>query len=365
MSERLAVFLKPSMGRRGFERAIRCARFGLGLVVSLSASGQDRAALDEAADRALQAVAPQIGVGRGGVTAIPFFGLACLAEGSTLSGGKRSAEIKKCVDLSMQGWDAPRHENWVLALRALFLSEVYKKEKSEAIKAKLKELLARMAETQETTGGWSHHKGFAYSLDGAKIPDVCAVGALTIAAMGNCKGCGIEPPAGVLERALAYVQKMGGASGLQYGTNNPDPDDACSRGAAVLIGLHFLGQRNGLYDGLARGVRSRFKEIPQAHAFPPLHVFNSAVGNYLLGNFGAWKNYWLPKLLSLREPDGSIWMKDNENTEHERTHLQSNAVGTAVLALICNLDKNHVFQPFPKPERAKGDKPGSRSRRKK
>lgn len=326
------------------------------LVLPAVPSGSQSAPPDDPATKAFEAIAKSRGKSWAGAVEAAFVGFAYLAEGSTLTSGKYSAELRKCVEQCMQDGMPADQKNWYLAFRLFFLSEVYKKEQTDQIKEKLAALVKEIPENQEPSGGFSHRKGFVYTIGNLRVPDVCIVGAMMIAGMGNAKSCGVELPAGVLERTLKYVEKLGGGGGLPYGTNNPVPDYACSRAAGVLMGLHFMGQRSGMYSSLANGVRSSFSSIEQGHAFPPIHFFNSAVGNYLVGNYAAWKNHWLGKLLNQREPDGSLWMKNKENIDYERTQFHSNTISTAVLAMLCHLDKGHVFQPFRPKRKASDDK---------
>ena len=289
-----------------------------------------------------------------------FAGFAFMAAGSSPTEGEYSAELNSCIEYFIRGGGGSQQENWYYALGGLFLAEAHKKWPSEDKAKRLEEIVAKIKETQEATGGWSHHKGFAYNLGGRSVPDLGIVTGLILAALGNIKASGVDIPDDVVARALTYCNKTSDGAGLIYGTNNPVPDMGCSRGAGVLMGLHFMNNRSEVFGKVAKGLRERVKQLEQGHAFPPIHFFNSAVGNYLAGQYGAFRAEWVAKLLAQREADGSIWMKNHEKIDYEKNQLKSNVIGTAVLALILHLDKDNVFKAKPKPKpSADGQKPES------
>lgn len=341
---------------------IRGASSLTGLVLLLApgdAVAQDSKALDEAAKKAFASIRETRGKSWAGSAESAFCGLAYLAQGSTPSTGDYAEDLRACVEgcLSVDE-SARRRENWYYALMILFLSEVQKKEPRDEIRERIAWLLKSLQQNQEATGGWSHKKGHVYQVFGKQVPDIAYLTALVIAAMGDARSVGIELPAGMLERALQDCKSVSNGAGLNYGTNNPVQDFGCSRGAMLLIGLHFLGQKGGMYSQYAGAVRSRLAELPQAHAFPPIHYFGTGVACYLTGSFAEWKKRWLGKLLAQRERDGSIWFKSKEIEQNpqrdlERESLKTNTMGTAILALLCCLDRNHVFQPPRPPRRRK------------
>lgn len=308
---------------------------------------QDRKALDEAAIKALNSVRDRIAASGcyAKFAEMNYFGLACLAQGSTLSEGDYSGELKRCVDFAMGDRGDAGMPNWHSATTLLFLSEVQKKEPSEEIKARMHALINRLEESQESSGGWCHHKGFVYNGRRGPIGDLGILTSLVIAALADAKSTGCEVPAAVLDRALKYCGTHSEGDGLIYGTNNPLPDWGNSRASMMVVGLHFLNNRNELYSKGARGLATKVKGIDSAHSFRPIHFFNSAVGNYVTGQFGAFKAEWLARILAMREKDGSIWFKTTGGSEYERNSLGTNTIGTAVLALILQLEKGHVFRP--------------------
>jgi hypothetical protein len=322
---------------------------------------QDKA--DEAASKALNYVRGQLKPGGSwaGFAERAFAGLAFIAEGSTPTEGEYASELAACIDYFVRGGGGSEQENWYYAIAGLFLAEAHKKWPSDDKARRLEEIVAKIKETQEPTGGWSHHKGFAYNLPGKTVPDLGIVTGLILAALGNIKAAGVEVPQDSISRGLAYCEKISDGAGLIYGTNNPVPDMGCTRGAGALIGLYFMNNRSEIFGKVARGLRERVKQLEHGHAFPPIHFFNSAVGNYLAGQYGAFKAEWVAKLLGQRESDGSIWMKNHEKIDYERNQLKSNVIGTSVLAVILLLDRDHLFKVKGKAKpKAKGGEEGNK-----
>lgn len=332
----------------------------LALLAGVPTFAQDKP--EEGAKKALNYVRDQLKSSKSwaGFAERAFAGLAFIAEGSTPTEGEYASELASCIDYFVRGGGGSQQENWYYALVGLFLAEAHKKWPSDDKARRLEAIVVKIQEAQEPTGGWSHHKGFAYNLPGKNVPDLGIVTGLILAALGNIKASGVDVPADSISRGLAYCEKISDGTGLIYGTNNPVPDMGCTRGAGVLMGLYFLANRNEHFSKIARGLRERIKQLEQGHAFPPIHFFNSAVGNYLAGQYPVFKAEWIPKLLNQREADGSIWMKNHEKIDYERNQLKSNVIGTSVLALILLLDRDNVFKNKPKP-RAKADDDGSRA----
>jgi hypothetical protein len=125
----------------------------------------------------------------------------------------------------------------------------------------------------------------------------------------------------------------------------------------------MMGRKDDLYAAFAKGVRDRHKKVFDGHDAPYLHRLFSAVGCYLVGAYDEWKRDNFKDILAAREPDGSIWFANRENDPYERRTLGVNIASTAVLAILCNLDKGNLFQlpkkaATPEPKKpAKNPKP--------
>jgi hypothetical protein len=274
-------------------------------------------------------------------------GLAYLAAGSTTRSGPFAAELKGCVDGCLRGPIDETNENWHLGFQLFFLSMVHRKDPAPEVKARIGAIVRRLSETQAASGGWSHKKGFVYPVQGRNISDIAMVGAIVAAGLAAARSCGIEVPQGTLDRAWGYFGRMADGPGLRYGTDNPAPDPACSRGAWVLVALHLLGRKDERYGSIARGVRERMKNLEQAHSLPALHYLSTGLASWASGSWPEWKARWMAKLLASRGKDGAVWIKFGGAENFEGRTIKSNLLSTAALALLCHLEKGHLI---PKPK---------------
>lgn len=321
------------------------------LLFSVPAFAQDRAALDDAAIKAIEHVKANR---KGHFAEQVFLGLAILAEGSTLQNGRYSDTLRQCMNVCMRDMRfGGVEEHWFYGLSLLFLCEIYKKNPSEELKARMQDLVGKLEKNQEASGGWSHKKGHKYDPP-VNASDLAIVTGLVMAALGNAKSCGCAVSQAVLDRAIAYcVSCQDGKGGLKYAPGYPNPDAANSRAALMMVGLKMAGTQHELNAKAAQGVAARVKECDKGHAFPPIHFFASALGNYYAGQFNAFKAEWMAKILSMREKDGSILFKNHETHDYERKQLGTTTISTAAMALILQLEKGNVF----KPAAAAGSKP--------
>jgi hypothetical protein len=284
----------------------------------------------------------------------PLCGLAYMASGTTVTAGPYSAELRRSIECGMRETSSgePELANWNRALKLVLLTEVYKKAPSPELKTRIEELIQALGKVQESTGGWQRRQGYSYPALGG-VPDISILSAIVVLGMGNAKGSGLQVPQEPLDRVFEYFRKISDGGGLSYGTNNGHGDACASRCAAALIGMHMMNRRDAMYDQFAKGLRDRHKHVFKGHDSPYLHYLLTAVGCRLIGAFDDWKSTHMRKILDAREPDGSIWFENAEKDPYERRTLKVNTASTAVLAILCNLHKGHIFQPP-----AARDKPG-------
>jgi hypothetical protein len=317
------------------------------LLLPISALAQDRKEMDEAAAKAIESIKGQIKTTRcwAKFGEYVLWGLAMLGEGSTPSEGNYAEDLKSCVDYIMTGRNPyPDTVNWFAPISLLFLAEVYKKDPKDEIKTKMQELVKSIEEVLESTGGWSHKKGFTYNLAGKIVPDIAMLTGVCVAALGDARNCGCEVSNAVLQRAMAHCQKISDGQGLIYGTNNDStPDNGNTRIGLVMLGLHLMGQKNEIYAKAAKGLSARI---------------SSGVGCWLTGQFAAFKSEWIPKMLQRRESDGSIWLWHTENLNYEKNEFGCNTFSTGVMAVVLQLEKGHLFEPM---AAKKDGKPGGPS----
>ncbi|MHC4605956.1 MAG: hypothetical protein ACYTAF_03375, partial [Planctomycetota bacterium] len=123
-------------------------------------------------------------------------GLAFLAEGSTLKSGKYKDALKDCYDAVFKDVIANSKKvlSWGTAYGALFLTEVYAKNPSAKLKAKLKELQQFILEKQIKTGGWIHKFGY----------EIVGFTNVVTLALSRLDACGIKLKGGVRKKLVSY-----------------------------------------------------------------------------------------------------------------------------------------------------------------
>ncbi|MHC4608646.1 MAG: hypothetical protein ACYTAF_17200, partial [Planctomycetota bacterium] len=282
-----------------------------------------------------------------------FAGFAFMADGSTPTEGRFSAELNTCLGGIMSTINGDWREAWYWAYGGLLLAEVHRRWPDDKYKDRLEFILKKIVTNQADTGGWAHKKGFTY---GKRILDVAMIGSVTTSALLVMQEAGIEVPEETLKRALAYCDKMSdGGGGMAYGTGNGVGDPCASRGAGLFFGLHVSGRKSALYPKIKEGVRKRVAGIERGHSFPPIHYFNCAVANYWCGSYQTFKDKWLDRLIGLQQGDGSLYMKGTESIRYEQTRLNNPVISTSVLATILVMEKGNLFK---KPEKSKKKRNG-------
>ncbi len=152
-------------------------------------------------------------------------GMALIAEGSTTTQGKYSANLRKSVDyLTSRSrpngliGDPTRDDRYTYGhgYATMFLSQVLGEEEDESRRKELIDVLTRAvkftAQAQTSSGGW----GYVSANDGGDFDE----GSTTITqvqALRGCRNAGIPVPKEVIDKAIKYIQKCTGPDGgVQY-----------------------------------------------------------------------------------------------------------------------------------------------------
>lgn len=327
-------------------------RIAVGVLLSLVATHAWAQDYDAAAKGALEYLKANLPKWKGGNQKVDhcYIGLAFMAAGSTPTTGEYAAEVKICFDSVMAADGTGFNINWYYPMAGLFLAEVYRKEPSDAIRAKLEAIGQGMAKGQNASGGWSHNKEHTYTHAFTKkiVPDICFLTAMNVAALGAIKGLGVKIPDDVLNRALANLARNeDGKGGLGYGTNNSLFDKGGTRGAAALVGLHLMNSRGGAYGKYAQCVRERVKGFHQGHSYSPLHFFYGATALHMTGGYETLKAAWLAKLVAQNPKGEAVKLPHDEAIDMDN---KDSPMSTAVFAYMLLLPKKHLY------EKAKGGK---------
>jgi len=183
-------------------------------------------------------------------------GVALLCEGSTLSQGKYSENIKKAVEFLLSRSRPngligdPRADDrytYGHGFGMLFLSQVLGEEEYADHREEIIDVLTRAVEftgkAQTREGGW----GYVSAADGNNFDE----GSTTITqvqALRGCRDAGIPVPKEMIEKAIKYIHKcsiQGGAGGVQYNIHGGGGRPPIS--AAAIACLYSAGEYDDTY----------------------------------------------------------------------------------------------------------------------
>lgn len=230
--------------------------------IPLSAAAATDADVQRAVDRGLEWLAAQqsrMGHWNAGYQRYPtamtaLAGIALLAEGSTTTQGKYSANIRRAVDYLTERsrangliGDPLRDDRYTYGhgFSMLFLSQVLGEEEDEDRRQQLIDVLARAVvfsgRAQTTAGGW----GYVSAKDGHDFDE----GSTTITQVQGLRGCrnaGIPVPKEIIDKAVTYIQKCtGNDGGVQYNSKGGGGRPAIT--AAALACLFNAGEYDNKY----------------------------------------------------------------------------------------------------------------------
>lgn len=262
-------------------------------------------------------------------------------------------ELEDVIRIAMKNFRNEKafNANWFVAYCGLFLSILYLRDPREDVRSALEELIEVAKRTQETTGGWCHHKEMwkennYHKIGGGK--DLGMVTATMLSAFLIMKQGGIDVPQPLINSAHQNLLSISRGSGISYGTNNPAPDRAMSRIASAYIGLHVARWTSSpLYSKALSGVPAGVPRLENGHAYGPVHFFAVSVAMKLMGRYHEVADYWLPKLAQRQKSDGTVEMKNDSKANGEQRFTRTGVGATAVYALMILLQKYDLIQPGP------------------
>jgi len=292
-------------------------------------------------------------------------GLALLAEGSTPKEGRFHDALTKAVRFVVSripdegpirvarstGADYEHYETWYAAMPALFLAEVYRKEKTASLKLKLDALARRLVFLQRETGGWCHDLRSRMAKSGTFVyawysEDLAIATGYAVAALKSLERAGAPVPGATLEKARDYLRRIHnekGDGGFQYGLLHSWPravESEPGRTAAAIFALSWLGGEKDRIEAATRYLEKNFNDIPVSAG----HANNVFSLNYLSGALAChrlgpawWRKFtghYVPRLVKLRRPGGAFQLG--------KSHHDRPAMNTALALIILQLPKGHL-----------------------
>jgi hypothetical protein len=278
-----------------------------------------------------------------------------------LADGQHPRELQRCVTTVTGGYwrTNGQNANWSMALSAIFLSEVYKRQPSDRIKTTLLDIM-KLAESRiEPTGGFGHSKGYAASSGYTAKGGADDLGVLTCmmwGAMLNMRASGMEVNDRLFRRVQANLEKNADTRGVRYGTGNEVSDASMGRAAYAFLGLQASGFADTPFaKSIPEGLKERAAQTDQGHAFPPIHFAGAAMATHLLGPdaYAAFAGHWVDRLIALQNADGSIRLPHIENAEYQDDDRYVSSTAAFALVLVLQKSDRKAEPPAAEPPPAK------------
>ncbi|MHC4663792.1 MAG: DUF6288 domain-containing protein [Planctomycetota bacterium] len=256
----------------------------------------------------------------GKVVVTSLCGLALMASGSTPAKGPYSINVSRAVDFVMEnvakktsfdnqkrGGANWNQENWRLSFGGVFLAEAYASHKNPNIKAKLQEVVRRLEDNLETSGGWGHGPGGPNSLGYVEL-EIISNWALSTIGMAKQLGCKVDSEK--LKRALDYVNKCTtGMGSTAYSTRGNQRGTGCpGRTGGAILAFAMCRYNSAKLDKMANYLGKTMEQIPEGHASPVLHFVGGGLGALQISKT-LWDKYvttLYPKIIELANEDGSF-----------------------------------------------------------
>lgn len=276
-------------------------------------------------------------------------------------------ELQECVKwcqnaIKTEGFNG----NWYLGMCYIFLAEYAVRYPDPAVLKTLQDGLKIAAKNQEETGGWCHHlemwkKNNYNKIGGGR--DLGMVTSMIYGAFLIMKYHLKIDPGVTMEKAHKNLESISDGMGFCYGTDNRWGDICMSRASYVFLGITSSKQMNHPFTTkIINGLKQRYKQVDQGHAFGPLHYFGVAAAMHRLGpaEYQKFFDEWGNKLIAAQKEDGSVDMKSDGGKRADADRFMDPNASTPVFAAILMLQKPGVFLPGQKKPEAtakKEDKP--------
>ncbi len=248
-------------------------------------------------------------------------GLAWIAGGSKLKGGKHAQNLRQAYEFVTRqlyskdpmaglrpGGDNWNQTTWAFGHAGIFLGELHAAQKSRKVKAELQKIVDELARRQEVSGGYAHGPGGPNALGYVEL-NIMAGFVLSSFGLAQQAGCTVDKK--VADKLIAYLEKSadsGGGVGYaasegQAGMGN------IGRTAGAWLGAVGLGLRErDFVQKMGSFTKENIANVLGGHATLMQHVLLAGVAAKALGQ-EATDAYWKVlrrDLILARAPDGSF-----------------------------------------------------------
>jgi hypothetical protein len=256
----------------------------------------------------------------GQVLVTSYCALAMMAAGSTPAKGPYCANVNRAKNFVMKvitlesrfgkakrGGKNMNQSLWRWGAGGMFLAECYAVHKDPAIKAKLQEVVKKIEDAQEPSGGWGHGPGGPNMLNYVELE---VVSNYALATLGMAKKLGCKVDSAKLKKACDYVvQCTNGMGGVGYSTRRGQRGFGCpGRSGGAILGFTLCKYNHPMYTKMIKYLDKTIGDIPMGHASPAIHFIGGGLGSLQVSK-GLWNKYvqtLFPVILEHANDDGSF-----------------------------------------------------------
>ncbi|MFT7618242.1 MAG: hypothetical protein ACI97A_001883 [Planctomycetota bacterium] len=233
------------------------------------------------------------------------------------AGNERDMSGMRSASASKANWN---QTNWSLSYATIFLSEYLAQKKRPAVKRRLQEIVNKLQDNQEASGGWAHGPGGKNALDYLELE---IMSNLALGGMGMAQRVGVKLDDAKVIRGYHYVKKCTTGGGVAY---SPLPGQAGhgdpGRTAGAFWALRQIGKGKALQASMAKYYAPKVGKLYEGHACPTMHIWNGAIASAVLGK-KAYSNYWKawrPFIMASRTSDGAFGCRPTDESRQLKQH---------------------------------------------
>ncbi len=246
-------------------------------------------------------------------------------------GGMRTVGEKKA------NWN---QTNWALGYGSIFLAEYVAQKKKQSVRVRLAEIIKKLEENQEQSGGWAHGPGGPNALGYLELE---IMSNFALGGMGMAERVGVEVDRAKVIRAYEWIKTCTSGGGVAY---SPQPGQAGmgdpGRTAGALWAVIQAGRAGDLSASMTKFYERGLEKLYEGHACPTMHLLNGALASALGGkkDFADYWKVYRPFLMSLRRSHGSFGYRPTAESRQMKHHPDRSwgpAFATAHFAIIMQL----------------------------
>ncbi|MHC4514259.1 MAG: DUF6288 domain-containing protein [Planctomycetota bacterium] len=300
---------------------------------------------------------PQTTSGQNGaVVWTSLAGLAWIAGGSRLKGGKHAQNLRQAYEFVTKylysksplagmrpggnNWD---QTTWAFGHAGIFLGELHATKKSKKVQKELQKIVDELARRQEVSGGYAHGPGGPNALGYLEL-NIMSGFVLTSFGLARQAGCTVDQK--VVDKLIDYLEKSAGqGGGVGYAASRGQAAMGnIGRTAGAWLGALSLGLREREFcKSMQSYTRENIANVLGGHATLMQHILLAGVAARALGE-GATEAYWKVlrrDLILARAPDGSFQPRpwhESLNMSHNTDVGAGQPWTTACWAIVLGAD---------------------------